>query len=187
MKQTIFPALVFPLLLVSCGNSNTDKKGDHAVQETATANGMETGNAAGKTGRFSFDGKEVSAEVTTQYFGSDKAKSNFSVLCQHNEGDAANPNFQLLQVTFVNEKDATANPALKIYDGGSTLPMTEPEPGIVAVALSGIGDGFAKEEFTGGGRSTGTITVANRTVTIKDLVLFTQSGEKKTVNAVLPF
>ncbi|MCD2423428.1 hypothetical protein LQ567_11695 [Niabella pedocola] len=187
MKQTIFPALVFSLLLVSCGNSNMDKKADHTVKEAAAASGIETGSDADKPGRFSVDGKEVHAAVTTQYFGNDKERSGFSVLCQHNEGDATNPNFQLLQVTFVNEKDATTNPALKIYDGGSTLPMTEPEPGIVAVALSGIGAGFNNEEFTGSKKSTGTITVADRAVTIKDLVLFTQSGEKKTVNAVLPF
>ncbi|WP_300596752.1 hypothetical protein [Niabella sp.] len=187
MKQTIFPALAFFLLLLACGNSNTDKKTTTTIKEAASANGIEPGSEAGKTGKFSFDGKEVSAEVTTQYFGSDKEKSNFSLLCQHNEGDAANPNFELLQVTFLSEKDATTNPALKIYDGGSTLPMTEPEPGIVSVALTGVGSGLSSKEFTGSEKSTGSITVKNRTVEIKDLVLFNADGEKRVVNAVLPF
>lgn len=187
MKRTIFPALVFSSLLFSCADSNTEKKANDLVKEAVAEKGIESKSEEGKTGTFSFDGKEVSAEVTTQYFGSDKEKSNFSVLCQHNEGGAADPEFELLQVTFINEKEATTNPALKIYDGGSMLPMTEPEPGIVSVALSGVGGGFKKEEFTGNEKSTGSITVAGKTVTIKDLVLFTRSGEKKTVNARLPF
>ncbi|MGJ7031751.1 hypothetical protein [Niabella hirudinis] len=187
MKQIIFPTLIFSLLVVACGSSNSDKKIDHTVKEVAAGNGIESSSEAGKTGKFSFDGKEVSAEVTTQYFGSDKEKSNFSVLCQHNEGDAANPNFELLQVTFINEMDATANPALKIYDGGSMLPTTEPEPGIVSVALSGVGNGLGSKEFTGSGKSTGRIVVKNKTVELKDLVLFNADGEKKVVNAVLPF
>ena len=187
MKQAIFSAFIFSMLLWSCGSNSTEKKVTRTVNDAAAEAGVETGSEAGKTGSFSFDGKEVGAEVTTQYFGSDKAKSNFSVLCQHNEGDATNPDFQLLQVTVVNEQDATANPALKIYDSGSTLPMTEPEPGIVAVALSGVGSGFSSKQFTGNEKSTGSIVVKNRTVAIKDLVLFNEDGEKKTVNATLPF
>ncbi|SDD96984.1 hypothetical protein [Niabella drilacis] len=187
MKQAIFPALIFSMLLWSCSGGNTEKKETNTVNKVAAAAGAESGSEAGKTGSFSFDGKEVAAEVTTQYFGSDKVKSNFSVLCQHNEGGATNPDFQLLQVTFVNEQDAATNPALKIYDGGSSLPMTEPEPGIVAVALSGVGSGLGSKQFTGNEKSTGSITVKNRTMELKDLVLFNEDGEKKTVNAVLPF
>lgn len=187
MKQVVFPALLFLALLFSCEDNSADKKVNSTIKAAAAANGITSNNEAGKTGRFSFDGKEVSAEVTTQYFGNDKEKSNFSVLCQHNEGDAANPDFELLQVTFINEKDANTNPALKIYDGGSVLPMTEPEPGVVSVALSGLGSGFNRKQFTGTEKSTGSIAVKNRIVEIKDLVLLNSDGEKKIVNAVLPF
>lgn len=187
MKPTIFPALIFSAMLFSCNSSNTEKKIDDAVNEMGADAGIEV-NSEGKTGTFSFDGKEVSGRVETQHFGSDKTKANFSVLCQHNESDdSANANFELLQVTFRNENDATTNPSLKIYDGGSQLPMTEPEPGIVAVSLSGVGSGLDKDEFTGNEKSTGTIRVSGKTVTIKDLVLFSSSGERKTINAMLPY
>ncbi len=183
---TILAAIIFSVTLNSCGGSD-EKKAADTVAETASDAGLTVNNDEDKTGNFSFDDKSVSGKIETQYFG-DKEKANFSVLCQHNESnDPSNSNFELLQITFINEKDATTNPALKIYDGGSILPMTEPEPGIVAVSLSGVGNGLGDQQFTGSEKSTGSITVKGRTVEIKDLSLFTREGAKKVINATLPF
>lgn len=178
---TAFGLLLFAL---SC-KDNTKNKVDETINSEASKNGIESKDSE-KTGTFSIDGKEYSAKTETQYFG-DKEKGNFSVLCQHNNSDnPTDANFELLQITFVNEKDATSS-ALKIYDGGSSLPMTEPEPGIVSVSLSGVGNGLGDAEFTGSEKSTGSISVKNNTVTLKDVVLYNSKGEKKTVNASLPY
>ena len=181
MKKTIivFAAIT---LLVSCGDKKKTTT-DGPATETNTSGSSESSDD--KTGEFSIDGKSATGKASTQYFGSDKEKSNFSILCQHNES-AASANFELLQITFVNEKDATTNSALKLYDG-SQLPMTEPEAGAYTVALSGVGDGFKDQQFTGSDKSTGSVTVSDRTVIVKDLVLFTRDGDKKTVNAKIPF
>ena len=181
MKKTIivFAAIT---LLVSCGDKKKTTT-DGPATETSSSSSSESSDD--KTGEFSIDGKSATGKASTQYFGSDKEKSNFSILCQHNES-AASANFELLQITFVNEKDATTNSALKLYDG-SQLPMTEPEAGAYTVALSGVGDGFKDQQFTGSDKSTGSVTVSDRTVIVKDLVLFTRDGDKKTVNAKIPF
>ncbi len=184
-NKTILAAVLFSITLISCSGSE-EKKAETTVTDTVADTG--SANSTGdKTGNFSFDGKTVTGDMSTQYFG-DKEKGNFSVLCQHNEdSDLSNPNFELLQITFVNEKDATTNHSLKIYKGGSSLPMTEPEPGIVAISLSGAGNGLGSNEFTGNEKSTGTIMVANRRIEIKDLSLFTKEGDKKVITASLPF
>lgn len=177
--KTLLCLFIFSAFLFSCGNN--------AEREATTTSTNETASQADKTGSFSFDGKTVNGKVETQYHG-DRERGNFSVLCQHNESsDISNSNFELLQVTFINEKDANTNPHLKIYDSGSSLPMTEPEPGIVAVSLSGVGSDLDNKEFTGTEKSTGSILVKNRIVEIKDLILFNADGEKRTVNATLPF
>lgn len=179
--NTTLSLLVLSFIIFSC-NNDTEKP----EEETGTKISLSTNDTEGKQGSFSFDGKEVNGETEIQYFG-DKEKGNFSVLCQHNEGDAMNPDFELLQVTFLTEKEANEGVNLKIYDGGSILPMTEPEPGIVTVSLKGNGKGFSNEEFTGTEKSTGTIEVKNKTVILKDIVLFTRSGDKRVVNANLPY
>jgi len=181
MKKTIiiFAAIT---LLVSCGDKKKTTT-DGSTTEASSPSSTESNDE--KKGEFSIDGKTVTGKATTQYFGSDKEKSNFSVLCQHDESTTS-ANFELLQITFLNEKDATTNSALKLYHG-SQLPMTEPEAGSYTVALSGVGNGLGSEEFTGSDKSTGSLNVTDRTVIIKDLVLFTRSGEKKTVNAKIPF
>jgi len=183
MKKTIiiFAAIT---LLTSCDDKKKTTTDSGTTTETSPSSSSESSSDE-KTGEFSFDGKSVTGKATTQYFGSDKEKSNFSVLCQHDES-ATSANFELLQITFLNEKDATTNSALKLYHG-SVLPMTEPEAGSYTVALSGVGEGFKDQEFTGSDKSTGTLTVSDRTVIIKDLVLFTRDGDKKTVNAKIPF
>lgn len=186
MKRIMLPVLISSVLLLSCGN-NTEKKISDTVNEKAAEVGLTVNDEEDKIGNFSFDGKEVSGKIQTQYFGN-KETDNFSVLCQHNESDdPANANFERLQVIFLTEKDATTNPNLTIYNGGSSLPMTEPEPGIVAVSLEGEGSGLGKNVFTGRDKSTGSIKVNNRTIEIKDLVLYDMDGGKRTVNATLPF
>lgn len=178
-------AILSVVTLISCAGS--DDKAASNIAAAADDAGHTANKEEEKTGNFSFDGKPVSGFVQTRYFG-DKNKDNFSVLCQHNESnDPSNANFELLQVTFVNEKEATTNPVLKIYSGGSSLPMTEPKPDVVAVSLTGVGNGLGSEEFTGSDKSTGSITVIDRTIEIKDLVLFTRSGNKKIISATLPF
>lgn len=186
MKKLILPALISSTLLFSCGDK-TEKKISDTVNEKAAEAGLTVNDDEDKTGTFSFDGKEVKGKIQTQYFGI-KETDNFSVLCQHNASDdPMDANFERIQVIFLTEKDATTNPNLEIYNGGSSLPMTEPKPGMVAVSLSGVGNGFGNETFTGSEKSTGSIKVNNHTVEIKNLVLFTRSGEKRTVNATLPF
>lgn len=185
MKKLILTTSVaLSMLAISCKDSTKDKINE-TVNSEASKMGIDS-DESGKTGNFSFDGKDFSAKVETQYFG-DKEKGNFSVLCQHNESDdPENANHELLQVIFLNENDANTS-TLKIYDGGSSLPMTEPEPGIVSVSLSGVGNGLDKSQFTGTEKSTGTITVKDKTVTLKDVVLFNMDGEKKVINATLPY
>jgi hypothetical protein len=183
MKQYFLIFATSITLLPACGDNKKTPNDKSTTTETSSSGSNESSD--GKTGEFSIDGKSVSGRATTQYFGSDKEKSNFSVLCQHEEGGSS-ANFELLQITFVNEKDATTNPALKLYDG-SQLPMTEPEAGAYTVALSGVGNGFKDQQFTGSDKSTGTLTVSDRTIIIKDFVLFTRDGDKKTVNAKIPF
>lgn len=182
MKQNLFLTLLFPMLVYACSSNNTNNAIKETINDTQL---LDEGKE--KIGTFSFDNKEVSGHVITQYFGK-KENANFSVLCQHNEAnDPANSNYELLQVTFITVKDATTNPRFKIYDGGSILPVTDPEPGIVSVVLSGVGSNFNNEEFTGNAQSTGSITVINRTINIENLALFTRTGEKKIISATLPF
>jgi hypothetical protein len=182
MKKSII-VLAAITLLNSCGDKKKTTTDSGTTAETTSSSSNE--NSDDKTGEFSIDGKSVSGRVTTQYFSSDKEKSNFSVLCQHDES-ATSANFELLQITFVNEKDATTNSALKLSNG-PLLPMTEPETGAYTVSLTGVGDGFKDQGFTGTDKSTGTVSVSDRIVIIKDLVLFTSDGDKKTVNAKIPF
>lgn len=185
MKTRILSAFIISIMLISCNAGEANSKVDEAIQKTPADAGLSI-NSNDKEGTFSFDGKEVSAKVETQYFG-DKVKGNFSVLCQHEPSDdPTNADFELLQVTFINENDATTNTNLKIYKGGSVLPATEPVPGSVSVSLSGVGNGFTDKQFTGSSKSTGTISVSNKTLTLKDVVLFDTDGEKRTVNATMP-
>jgi hypothetical protein len=76
-------------------------------------------------------------------------------------------------------KKKQRKPSLKIYQDGSQLPMTEPESGIVTVALSGVGNNMGDLQFTGSNNSTGSINVSNRTITITELSLFNSNGEKE--------
>lgn len=185
MKHILISCSLLFAALCACNNEGESTTSNATQKETGSV-GLTVNDSEDKTGTFSFDGKSVTGKVETQYFG-DKEKGNYSVLCQHNEGGNDNPNFELLQIIFLNEKDATSNPGLKIYDGGSVLPMTEPQPGIVSVTLSGMGSNLGSKEFSGSEKSTGSIAVKNRIVEITDLSLYNSNGEKRTVNAKIPF
>lgn len=176
MKKIILTtAIILSLFNISCKD-----KMKETVNSEASKMGVDS-DESGKTGNFSIDGKDFSGDIETQYFG-DKVKGNFSVLMKNEEGkDPMKPDSRLLQITFLTENDAHNSP-LKIYHS-SILPMTEPEPGIVAVALSGVGNDLGDTRFTGSDKSTGIITVKDNTITLKDIVLFNATGEKKVVNA----
>lgn len=181
MKNLTIISLTFLTLFIAC-------KGEQkSSDEDAALNSIAINDDNVKKGNFSFDGKSVDGDVSTQYFG-DKVKGNFSVLCQHdNEGGTENPDFALLQITFLNESDANNNPSLKVYDG-PILPMSDPQPGLVAITLSGRGNGLVSaKSFTGTDKTTGNINVSDRTVTLKDVTLYNRDGAMKTVNAKISF
>ena len=183
--KTILSTTILALLLTifsSCDsqNSKTDKIINQELKENNASMTVEDGE--GKTGNFKVDGKIFTGKVTTQYFG-DKVKGNFSVLCQ---AEGKNSNFALLQITFVTESDARGNRELKLYNK-SMLPMTDPEPGIVTVSLSGVGESFGEKEYAGTSKSSGTVSVSNNVVLIKNLKIYNQEGKEVTVDAEIPF
>lgn len=181
MTKSIIAALLLLIFFTSCKNINK------TTDEAAALNSIKVDDDDTKTGAFSFDGKQVSGAVSTQYFG-DKVKGNFSVLCQHdNDGGVENPNFALLQITFLNESDAINNPSLKVFNG-PTLAMSDPVPGLASITLSGRGNGLTSgKSFFGAGKTTGSISVSDRTITLKDITLYSREGGMKMVNATIKF
>ncbi len=177
MKKQLLSFLVFLLLIVSC-NNNADNK----TTESAPENSLQIDNTDGKTGTFTANQTQYKGVVTTQYFGS-KEKGNFSVLCQQ---DADNGKFTLLQTTFITEKDALEMNGFKLYHK-AMLPMTEAEPGLVAISLNGNNEELGATEYTGSSTSTGSIAVKNRTLLLKNIQLFNQKGEEQIVNATIAF
>lgn len=162
MKSIIFYfVLSFSLIAAACNNKDT--------KENQVAD-IETADKA-KTASFIVDGASYKGNVSTQYFG-DKITGQFSVVCQQDEPLA------LLQAVFKNEKEAAGN--LKPAGGFYSM-----EPGEAYVALSGpaIGD----KEFITRSNSTGSITVSDKTLTIKDLKLFNSDNKEKVVNATITY
>lgn len=162
MKAAIFYVLLgFTLIAISCNNKDTN--------ENKVAD-IETSDKA-KTASFIVDGVAYKGNVSTQYFG-DKVTGQFSVVCQQDEPLA------LLQAVFKNEKEAVGN--LKPAGGFYSM-----EPGEAYIALSGpaIGD----KEFITSSNSTGTITIADKTITIKDLKLFNSDNKEKVVSATISY
>ncbi len=162
MKSIIFYfVLSFSLIAAACNNKDT--------KENQVAD-IETADKA-KTASFIVDGASYKGNVSTQYFG-DKITGQFSVVCQQDEPLA------LLQAVFKNEKEAAGN--LKPAGGFYSM-----EPGEAYVALSGpaIGD----KEFITRSNSTGTITVSDKMLTIKDLKLFNSDNKEKVVNATITY
>lgn len=157
----IYVVLSFSLIAAACNNKDT--------KENLVAD-IETADKA-KTASFIVDGASYKGNVSTQYFG-DKITGQFSVVCQQDEPLA------LLQAVFKNEKEAAGN--LKPAGGFYSM-----EPGEAYIALSGtaIGD----KEFITRANSTGTITVSDKTLTIKDLKLFNSDNKEKVVNATISY
>ena len=156
-NYVLYALFACSLAFVAC-NSNASKDTNNA--------GIEISDKA-KTASFSVDGTDCKGKVTTQYFA-DKVTGQFSVLCQQDEPLA------LLQAVFKNEKDATG--VLKPAEGFYSM-----EPGEANIALSGTA--FGEKEFVTKSNSTGTITVADRHIIIKDLKLFNSDNKEKIVNA----
>lgn len=170
------------IIFCSCNGqkSKSDKVIDKALEENSAA--MSLDEDQGKKGNFKVDDKIFVGEVTTQHFGA-TGKQNFSVLCQQ---DREGSSFALLQITFVIESDARGSKELKLYDE-PMLPMTDPQPGIVTVVLTGYGEAFGEKEFSGTSTSTGNVSVSNNTITLKNLKLFNQEKKEVTINAEIPF
>lgn len=160
-KYFLYVVFASCLAAASCNNN--------AAKETNTA-GIEIADNA-KTASFTVEGIAYKGRVSTQYFA-DKLTGQFSVLCQQNEP------FALLQAVFKNEKEAAGN--LKPAGGFYSM-----DPGEANIALSGtaIGD----KEFVTKSNSTGSITVSDRTLTIKDLKLFNSDNKEKMVNATIVY
>lgn len=184
MTTKLSTTLIAFLLLIFCAcnsqGSETDKTINKELKENNAS--MNIDEEEGKTGIFKVDGKSFTGKVTTQHFGAE-GKQNFSVLCQQN---GENSSFALLQITFVIESDARGSKELKVYHG-SMLPMTDPEPGIVTVDLSGYGEKFGDTQYGGTSKSEGTIKVANNTISFKNLKIYNQDGKEVSVDAEIPF
>lgn len=162
MKKIFFYALLgCTLVTVSC-NSNSSKESNIASIEISDK---------AKTASFIVDGASYKGNVSTQYFG-DKVTGQFSVVCQQDEPLA------LLQAVFKNEKEAAGN--LKPAEGFYSM---EPDEAYVALSGLAIGD----KEFITRSNSTGIITVADKTLTLKDLKLFNSDNKEKIVSATISY
>ena len=190
-SKSIVALISLALLITSCAG-NGDKMNDDTITKNAVEAATSNNNDEGKTGTFTFNGRTVSGTVETQYFGSDKVNSNFSVLCQYDEKDPKdllNPEFALLQITFLNEKDATSNANFKLIPG-SKLSTTGAESGSVIVSLSGSRYTFHDKNYAGNSKSTGTIKVEGRQIIITNMKLYPLAdggNDAITVDAKIPF
>lgn len=173
MKTTLLVfAGVAALCFSSCNSNSQDKKVQEIIANELSKSAISLDeNDAGKTGSFSVDAQNFNGKTSTQYFG-DKIKDQFSVLCQQDDP------FALLQITFANEAEAKGNP--KPADGFYSM-----EPGEAHVAVSGtdLGD----KEFATKEKSTGSITVSDHQIILKDLQIFNQYWASKTINATLNY
>lgn len=172
--KTILKTLVAVLFTFTACNQNSDKKAapDTSTSTTSDETEKET------TGSFSVNGQKYNGKVEVQKFGA-AGKENFSVLCQ---ADGAASSFALLQVTFVTESEAKKNGSVDIY-AGSMLPMTEPQPGVAAVTLSGTAPDIKDEEFSGTEKTKTKIQVTGSTFKIDDAKLYTREGKEIVVSA----
>jgi hypothetical protein len=177
MKKQFFSFICATLLFYSCSNNTAGTKNENTADNGSGINSDEE-----KTGEFRVNETRYAGPVSIQYFGS-KEKGNFFVRCQQDTDDGK---FALLQTTFLSETDALENPVHKIY-AGAILPMTNPEPGLVTVTLHGNNENLGDKEYTGHSTSTGSITVKNRTLIIKDVTLFNSEGNRQVINASIPF
>lgn len=172
MKKTFLVFTAAVILLGSCTDKKKASSGNNSFtgETTNTSSGS---NDEEKAGNFTFNGTSFKGISSTQYFG-DKITGQFSVLCQQDEPLA------LLQAVFANEKDALSGVPLKPAESFYSL-----EAGEVHVALSGkaIGD----NEFITSSSSSGSISISDKTLIIKDLKLYNGDHQEKVVNANISF
>jgi hypothetical protein len=170
MKKTAIILTAAISLLTACGDKKKTTTGDN-ITNTKEEAGLTVNEDEGKTGSFTVDGTSFNGRSSTQYFG-DKVSGQFSVLCQQDEP------FALLQAVFNNEKDAAGT--LKPASGSYSV-----APGDANIALSGtaIGD----KEFVTRSGSTGSITVTDKTLILKDLKLFNSDNQEKIVSATISY
>lgn len=169
MKKTIIVSAAM-LLLVSCGENKTTASNEASSTDSKALTVNESDDS--KTASFTVDGTTYKGKVSTQQFAG--TAGNFSVLCQQDEP------FVLLQAVYANEKEATGNGELKASESAYNV-----KEGLVNVALSGTAIGA--KEFITKSTSTGTITVAGRTLVLKEVKLFNSDNEEKVVNATIAF
>lgn len=168
MKKTILAILTLTVFIAGC----KEKKDSPAKENSNTEESSqpETKNPD-KSGNFNVDGVSFNGNSSTQYFG-DKITGQFSILCQQDDP------FALFQATFANEKSAKGN--LKPADGFYSM-----KEGEAHISLSG--SSFGGKEFTTSSNSTGSISIKDNKLVIKDLKLFNSDKQEKTVSATIGY
>ena len=112
---------------------------------------------------FTVDGASCKGKVSTQYFGSNKATDNFSVLCQQDDP------LVLLQATFANEKDAAKSGLTpKGFDG---YKVNEGQYDLTLTPAGGT------ETFVATDKTQGAIKVESNAVVINNMKLFNREGK----------
>lgn len=154
-----------------------------ATESGSTSTNTTSGESNKETkGKFTVDGKEYTGDVDIQKFGA-AGKENFSVLCQWDgEGSA----FALLQITFVTEKEAKTAGTVRV-NNGAILAMTDPEPGVAAVVVSGQSEKFGDEQYYGTDKTGSSIKVDEGKLTLDNAKLFNSEGKEIMLSAVLNY
>ncbi|MES2645489.1 MAG: hypothetical protein V4717_01340 [Bacteroidota bacterium] len=172
-KELALFLLIAGTIFTACNGNAVIKKKD-----VKTAPGEELiQTESAKTGQFSFDGLAYTGKLSSQYLDN-KPGGKFSVLCQQ---DLDNNMFALFQIVFPTEAEAAGAGSFKPAEGFYSL-----EKGEAHIAVSGYGK-IGDKEYTTQDKSTGTIEVKNRVLTITNLQLFTSDGKTNRVDASISF
>ena len=162
MKKTIFYALVITTMAATaCSNKS---------KETDVA-GIATSDKT-SSGSFTVNGNTMKGNVSTQYFGSNKATDNFSVLCQQGEP------FTLLQATFANETNAKTE---GLKPKGGSYKVNDGEFGLE------LSTADSDKQFVANEKSGGSLNVEGNKMTITDMKLFDRDGKERVVTATIVF
>ena len=164
MKKSIIYIFVATTIIGSaCNDKGSEEK---------NISGIETSEKE-KIISFTIDGETIKGKVSTQYFGSNKATDNFSVLCQQDDP------LVLLQATFANEKDAAKSGLTpKGFDG---YKVNEGQYDLTLTPAGGT------ETFVATDKTQGAIKVESNAVVINNMKLFNREGKEKVVNATIKF
>ena len=162
-KAILYVMIATAITTVSC-NSNSATETATATIETTEKNNVAS---------FTVDGENVKGKVSTQYFGSNKAADNFSVLCQQDEP------LVLLQATFANEKDAAKSGL--IPKGFNGYKVNEGQYDLTLTPAGGT------ESFVATDKTEGAIRVESNAVVINNMKLFNREGKEKVVNGTIKF